>query len=57
MKVSHELTKKYGQISWMDNFGETRSLRNILRELKSNVDIFREIIYLFYPINIKLNWI
>jgi len=55
MKVSHELTKKYGQISWMDNFGETRSLRNILRELKSNVDIFREIIYLFYPINIKLN--
>jgi len=49
MKVRHELTKKFGLISCMENFGGTKSIRNILRELKSNIDIFRGTIYLFNP--------
>jgi len=57
MKVRHELTKKYGLISWMKNFKKTKCLRNILGGLKSNVDIFRGTIYLFNPcfLNKKLN--
>ena len=49
MKVKHELTKKYGPTSWIENFGETKSLRSILGRLKSNVGIFRWTIYLFNP--------
>jgi len=37
MKVRHELTKKWRLISWMKNFGRSKSLRNILGGLKSNV--------------------
>jgi len=44
MKVRDELIEKYRLISWMKNFDGTKNLKNILRRLKSNVDIFR---YLF----------
>jgi len=52
MKVKHELTKNYGLISLMENFGWTKSLRNILGGLKPNVGIFKGTIYLF---NLILN--
>jgi len=39
----------------MKNFGGTKSLINILGGLKSNDDIFREIICLFNPKNNILN--
>jgi len=55
MKVRHELTKMYGLISLMENFGGTKSLRNILGELKTDVDIFRGTIYLFNPKIINKN--
>jgi len=38
----------------MENFRETKSLRNILEGLKSNFVIFKWIIYLFNP---KINCI
>jgi hypothetical protein len=41
--------REYELISWMENFGVTKSLRYILEELKSNVSISRRIIYLFNP--------
>jgi len=47
MKVRHELTKKQGLTSLMENFRGTRSIMNILGGLKSNIDIFKWIIYLF----------
>jgi len=49
MKARHE----YGPISWMENFGGTKSLRNNLEELKSNIGIFRGTIYLINPIKYK----
>jgi len=45
MKVKHELTKKYELFSWMKFFEWTKSLRNILWRLKSDVHMFRGIIY------------
>jgi len=44
--VRYELTKNLRLIPWMKFFKRTKNIRNILG-LKSNVDIFRETIYLF----------
>ena len=49
MKVRCELTKKYVLISLMKIFGRTKNLRNILEVLKSNIGIFKRVIYLFNP--------
>jgi len=50
MMVRHELTNNYGLISLMKIFGRTKSLKDILRRLKSNVGIFKDVFYLFNPI-------
>jgi len=34
MKVKHELTKMYELISWMENFGGTKSLDEYFRLIK-----------------------
>jgi len=39
----------------MKIFRGTKNLKNILEGLKSNVDIFRETIYLFNPTNNNIN--
>jgi len=37
MQVILELTKTYALISWIEKFEETKSLKNISWELKSNI--------------------
>jgi len=47
MKLVPVLNVEQGLISWIIFFKGTKSLRNILEGLKSNVDIFKKTIYLF----------